>query len=137
METDVTELKKLDWGNALFRVLELLILKPFTLPWKIYVNALKNLSNAKSENGEEYALSNEFPLYVWLISIFDALIFLVYPLGVIIAFWRGTGYFGGFGLFMGILVSTYFFPLYLSLIREFAQIGLKVLLYLKIISSKP
>jgi hypothetical protein len=72
---------------------------------------------------------------VWLISIFDALIFLAYPIGILLAIRGGNSYFGGFGLFAGILIATYFSPLYLSLIREFAQIALKVLLYLKIISK--
>ncbi|PWL38116.1 hypothetical protein DKG77_07430 [Flagellimonas aquimarina] len=136
METVTKEFKKLDWGKALLRVLELLIIKPFTLPIKIYINALKNLSNAKSENGEVHQLSDEFPLYVWLISIFDALIFLAYPIGIVMAIRGANSYFGGFGLFMGILGITYFLPLYLSLIRELAQISLKILLYLKLIASK-
>ena len=130
------ELKTIHWGNALFRVLELLIITPFTLPLKIYMNALKNLSNAKAEDGEVNILSDEFPLYIWIISIFDALIFLSYPIGILLAIKGGSGYFGGFGLFMGILIGTYFFPLYISLIREIAQISLKILLYLKIISKK-
>ena len=137
METKVEELQKIDWGKVLLRVLELLIIKPFTLPLKIYLNALKNLSNSQAKNGEVNQLSDEFPLYVWLINIFDALIFLVYPIGLIVAVWRGSSYYGGLGLFLGILATTYFFPLYLSLIREFAQIALKTLLYLKVTSRKP
>lgn len=130
------ELKAVNWGKSLFRVFELLILQPFTLPIKIYLSAIKNLSNAKSENSEVDKLSDEFPLYVWLVSIFDALIFLAYPIGILLAVRGLTGYFGGFGLFAGILATTYFSPLYISLIREFAQISLKILLYLKIIASQ-
>ncbi|KAB5491423.1 hypothetical protein [Flagellimonas hadalis] len=136
MEAIQKDFKKIDWGKALLRVLELLIIKPFTLPLKIYMNSLKNLSNAKLENGEVTQLSDDFPLYVWLISIFDALIFLIYPIGVIVAIKSANSYFGGFGVFMGVLSITYFCPLYLSLIREFAQISLKVLLFLKIMASK-
>ena len=137
MEPITEELKTLNWPKALLRVLELLIITPFTLPLKIYINTLKNLSNAKSEHGEINQLSNEFPLYVWLISLFDALIFLAYPIGILWAFFKGFGgYFGGFGLFSGILIATYFTPLYFSLIREFAQIALKTILYLKIIALK-
>ena len=121
------ELKTMNWPNALFRVLELLIITPLTLLLKIYINTLKNLSNAKSEHGEINRLSSEFPLYVWLISLFDALIFLVYPIGIIIALNQGWGgYFGGFWLFVSILAATYFTPLYISLLREFAQIFLKI-----------
>lgn len=130
------DLKEIAWGRTLVRVLELLIVKPFTLPLRIYMNAIKSLSNAKDELGEVNQLSKEFPLYVWLISIFDALVFLAYPIGVFLAIRGGTSYFGGFGLFVGILAMTYFSPLYITLIKEFAQISLKLLLYLKIMASK-
>ncbi len=130
------ELKSINWGKSLFRVLELVIIQPFTLPVKIYLSSLKNLSNAKSEEGEATQLSNEFPIYVWLVSIFDAIIFFAYPIGIFIAIRSLSSYLGSFGLFMAILLATYFSPLYLSLIKEFAQLSLKALLYLKIIALK-
>jgi hypothetical protein len=130
------ELKEIDFGKAVLKILELIIVKPFTLPFKIYKNALIALSNSNSDDSEESNLSKDFPLYIWLISIFNALIALAYPIGIILAIKGASGYFGGFGLFMGILLATYFSPLYIGLIREFLQISLKVLLYLKIISKK-
>lgn len=130
------DFKQIDFVKVLLRVLELIIVKPLTLPFKIYKNSLLALSNANSKDSEESNLSTDFPLYIWLVSIFDALIFLAYPIGIILAIRGANSYFGGFGLFLGILAITYFTPLYLSLIREFAQISLKVLLYLKIISKK-
>lgn len=130
------ELKEIDFGKAVLKILELIIVKPFTLPFKIYKNALIALSNSNSDDSEESNLSKDFPLYIWLISIFNALIALAYPIGIILAIKGASGYFGSFGLFMGILFATYFSPLYIGLIREFLQISLKVLLYLKIISKK-
>lgn len=131
------ELKEIDYGKVVLKTLELIIVKPLTLPFKIYKNALIALSNVNAEDSEESNLSNDFPLYIWLISIFNALIFILYPIGLIAAIFGGIkSPYGGFGVFLGILVATYFSPLYLGLIREFAQISLKVLLYLKIISKK-
>ncbi|MFS4448372.1 hypothetical protein [Maribacter sp. 2307UL18-2] len=136
MRTLTEDLREIDWGKTLLRVLELLIVMPFTLPLKIYMNAIMNLSHAKEEQGEVNQLSKEFPLYVWLISVFDAILFLSYPIGTVLAIRGWASYFGGFGLFAAILGLTYFFPLYITLIKEFAQISLKLLLYLKIIASK-
>ena len=131
------ELKEIDYGKVVLKTLELIIVKPLTLPYKIYKNALIALSNTKAEDSEESNLSNDFPLYIWLISIFNALIFILYPIGVIVAIVGGFGApYGGFAIFIGTLIATYFSPLYLGLIREFAQISLKILLYLKIISKK-
>lgn len=131
------EIKNIDFLKVLIRVLELIILKPLTIPLKIYRNALLNLSNSDSEDSEESNLSSDFPLYIWLISIFDALIAIVYPIGVIIAIIAAIqAPFKSFQIFIGILIVTYFYPLLVGFVREFAQISLKILLYLKIISSK-
>ena len=67
---------KINIGKALLQTLNLLILKQFTLPYKIYKNSLINLSNSESQDSAESTLSDDFPLYVWYVNIFDALIFL-------------------------------------------------------------
>ncbi|MEN3322361.1 hypothetical protein VP395_01355 [Mariniflexile soesokkakense] len=131
------DLKQIDFGKTLLKVLELIIVKPFTLPWHVYKSALLNLSNANSENSEEKVLSADFPLFTWFIRMFDALIAIIYPIGIIIALIAGLNkYTGGFGSFLITLLVTYFAPLGLGLIRELYQISLKMLLYLKIISAK-
>lgn len=131
------ELKQIDFGKSLLKVLELIIVKPFTLPWHIYKSALINLSNANSEGSEENLLSTDFPLFTWFIRMFDALIAIIYPIGVILAIIAGTNSFtGSFGSFLVTLVMTYFAPLGIGLIRELYQLSLKMLLYLKIISKK-
>ncbi|MCK0147636.1 hypothetical protein MWU78_18420 [Arenibacter sp. F26102] len=138
METkQLLQSQEIDFGKVLIKVLELIIVKPFTLPLKIYKNALAHLSNADADDSEESVLSSDFPLYTWFISIFDAIIVIIYPVGLIIAIIAGTNSFtGGFGSFLSVLVITYFAPLIYGLIRELFQISLKGLLYLKIISKK-
>ncbi len=130
-------IKQIDFLKVVIRVLALLIVKPLTLPLKIYKNSLLALSNSDAEDSEESNLSTDFPLYIWLISIFDAIIVLIYPIGLLAAFIGGfNSYGGGFMVFIGALAMTYFLPLVYGLFREFAQISLKVLLYLKLISKK-
>lgn len=131
------ENKNIDFGKVILKVLELLIIKVFTLPIKIYHNALVSLSNADSEYSEEKNLSGDFPLYVWFVSLFNVFIVLCYPIGVAFAIYRGlTVYYNPFWTFLLILIITYFYPLLLGLIRELWLITLKSLLYLKIISKK-
>ncbi|WP_192350550.1 hypothetical protein [Algoriphagus sp. Y33] len=131
------DFKNIDFGKVMLKVLDLLIVKPFTLPLKIYYNSLKVLSDSGSTGTEESELSPDFPLYTWYVRIFDALVALVYPTGLLMAIGAGMNSFtGGFAGFLGVISITYFLPLALGLARELAQITLKILLYLKIISNK-
>lgn len=131
------ENKNINYGKVLLKVLELLIIKVFTLPFKIYQNALIHLSNTDSDDSEETNLSGDFPLYVWFVSLFNVFIVLSYPVGLILAIYKGANaYYNGFMTFATILVITYFYPLLLGLLRELWLITLKSLLYLKIISKK-
>lgn len=129
--------EKIDFGKVALKVLELIIVKPFTLPFHIYKNALVALSNSKSENSEESVLSSEFPIYIWYVSCFNAVIVLSWFFGALYALYMATQeYRGGFGAFISILIATYFVPLGLGLMRELLSITLKTVLYLKIISKK-
>ncbi|NAS31980.1 hypothetical protein GTQ40_13420 [Flavobacteriaceae bacterium R38] len=131
------EFKQIDFPKVALKVLELIIVKPITLPLKIYTNALFALSNTDAKDSEENNLNLDFPLYIWLISIFDAIIVIIYPIGIIAAILGGiNSYRAGFAVFIYILLITYFSPLIYGLIRELAQISLKVLLYLKLIVRK-
>ena len=126
--------KKINVGSVVLQVLKLLIVKPFTLPWKIYHNTLINLSNSDDKDSLESTLSKDFPLFVYSIDYYDALIALLYPLGLLVAIIGGIE--GGFGAFLVTVIATYFSPLFLGLFKELVSITLKNLQYLKIISNK-
>lgn len=128
------EKSKINIGSVVLQVLKLLIVKPFTLPWKIYKNTLINLSNTDDKNSVESTLSKDFPLYVYTIDYYDAIIALLYPLGFLVAVIAGID--DGFGPFLGAIVVTYFSPLFIGLFKELLSITLKTLHYLKMISNK-
>lgn len=131
------ENKDIDFGKVILKVLELLIVKVFVLPVKIYRNALVHLSNSDADDSEEKNLSGDFPLYVWFVSLFNVFIVLTYPVGLVLAILKGVDeWSGGFKPFLFVLIATYFYPLLLGLVREMLLITLKTLLYLKIISRK-
>ena len=126
--------KKINVGSVVLQVLKLLIVKPFTLPWKIYHNTLINLSNSDDKDSLESTLSKDFPLFVYSIDYYDALIALLYPLGLLVAIIGGID--EGFGAFILTVIATYFSPLILGLFKELLSITLKNLQYLKIIANK-
>jgi len=127
----------LDYGKIVLRVLELIIIKPLVLPFKIYKNTLVSLSSSDSDNSTEEVLAGEFPLYVWFIDLFDAIIALSYPVGLIIALTMGIeSYRGGFSTFLTVSMITYFVPLIYGFMKELLSITLKTVKYLKILSNK-
>tara|TARA_Y100000385_G_C12696372_1_gene468589 strand:+ start:211 stop:609 length:399 start_codon:yes stop_codon:yes gene_type:complete len=131
------ENRNIDIGKVIVKTLTLIIVKPLTLPWQIYQNAMVSLSNSDDASSEENVLASEFPLYVWFVSIFNALIFLTYPLGVIVAIIAAmNAYNNGFQIFLGIIIGTYFIPLYFGLVRELLTVTLKTVYYLKRIANK-
>lgn len=125
---------KINIGKALLQTLNLLILKQFTLPYKIYKNSLINLSNSESQDSAESTLSDDFPLYVWYVNIFDALIFWTYPIGIIVFIFSIVG--GDDDVALPVLFATYFMPLFFGLFKEIISIALRMLQYLKTISKK-
>jgi hypothetical protein len=123
--------------TVLLRILSLAILKPITLPYTIYKNALRDLSDGSATYFTESDISHDFPLYSWFMSVIDALIVLTYPIGLIVALIMGfNSYYGGFGPFVGVILYTYFLPLTLGFLREISQVCIKIILYLKVISKK-
>jgi len=125
---------KINIGKALLQTLNLLILKQFTLPYKIYKNSLINLSNSESQDSAESTLSDDFPLYVWYVNIFDALIFWTYPIGIIVFIFSIVD--GDDDVAPLVLFATYFMPLFFGLFKEIISIALRILQYLKTISKK-
>jgi hypothetical protein len=132
MEENVTA-SEINFKDAFINALKILIIKPFTLPYKIYLNTLKDLTNTSNEGSLEKTISSDFPLYVWLIGYYDALIALIYPIGVLVLLIMADESDGTSILLIPVL---YFVPLILGLIKELLSVTLKNLFYLKKVSEK-
>ena len=135
------ENSEINFGTVIQNTLKVLIIVPLTLPLKIYTNTLKALSNIDNNDSLESTLSSDFPLYAWLISLFNAVIALIYPIGFIIALYSAyeLSDYDGSKAFMSFFVTiafTYFAPLNAGLIKELLSVTLKNLFYLKTISKK-
>ena len=133
-------MKQINFGKVILRVLVLLIVKLFTLPFTIYKNSLINLSNSDEGDSAENTLSQDFPIYVWFMDLFDAYIALIYPLGIlglIIGYTSDYGFgFYFYEHFVGSLIVLYFSPLLVGFFKELLSITLKSLQYLKTINNK-
>jgi|TARA_B110000285_G_scaffold114999_1_gene130326 hypothetical protein len=129
-------MKQINFGKVILRVLVLLIVKPFTLPFTIYKNTLINLSNSEESDSAENTLSQDFPIYVWFMDYYDALIALIYPIGLLGLIIGVSALGEGFGSFLGGLIALYFTPLFIGLLKELFSITLKSLQYLKMINNK-
>mgnify|MGYP006445590163 CR=1 FL=1 len=129
-------------GTVIIKVLTLIIVRPLTLPFTLYKNALVRLSNSDSDESLESTLNNDFPFYVWLINLFDAFVALLYPLGIIaslISTYENWNYMYTEELlleFFSVLFVTYLSPLFYGFIKELLSITLKTLYYLKRIADK-
>ncbi|MAO32421.1 MAG: hypothetical protein CL824_02850 [Crocinitomicaceae bacterium] len=131
------ENNNIDIGKVVLQTLKLIIVKPLTLPWQIYQNSMVSLSNSDNDSSEENVMSSDFPLYVWFVSIFNAMVFITYPLGLIAAIVAAmNAYSNAFQAFLMIIVGTYFIPLYFGLVRELLTVTLKTVYYLKRIANK-
>ena len=122
--------KEINIGRAALKILNTLIIRFFTLPWIIYKNALIDLSNTNNDESEESLLINEYPIYLWYLSIFSSIIALTYPLGLIVVIRVGGS------APLASFIPLYFSPLLLGLFRELISITLKTIFYLKKISEK-
>ena len=79
-------------------------------------------------------MSDDFPLYVWYVNIFDALIFWTYPIGIIVFIFTLID--NNDDAALPVLFATYFMPLFFGLFKEIISIALRMLQYLKTISKK-
>ena len=136
------QMNSINIGTVIIKVLTLIIVRPLTLPLTLYKNALVRLSNSDSDESLESTLNNDFPLYVWLINLFDAFVALLYPVGIIVSLlstYENMNYMYTeeilIQFFIG-LFATYLSPLYVGLIKELLSITLKTLYYLKRVADK-
>ena len=129
-------MKGINLGNVVLSIFNILILNIFVLPLKLYRNALLTLSKMQDNTPEkEEKTDTELPLYRWVVSVFDTLIVLTYPVGILIAI-IGTAYYNAFIVFLTVITYTYFFPFYWGFLKESIILILSIIDSLKKISNQ-
>lgn len=101
-----------NFGRAIRKSIIILIAKIFIMPIKV----LKTSINGINESSKD-AENTQFPLFMWVKNMYEALIVLCYPLGLLgQIFYAIDG--GSFGDFLMGVIILYFIPLALGLIKE-------------------
>ncbi|MGM0766748.1 MAG: hypothetical protein ACQEV6_01860 [Pseudomonadota bacterium] len=124
---------------AVLQALIVCVLRVFTIPWAIWKGSALRLADMRNASKSLKPSANtEFPVFEWLKTSWDGLIFLSWFIGLVMAFILGaTAYRGGFGVFLSTIASTYFGVIGLSLAKEFLILALSIALNVEKISKKP
>lgn len=123
---------------AVLQALIVCVLRVFTIPWTIWKGAALRLAEMRdSSKSLKPTSSTEFPVFEWLKTSWDGIIFLSWFVGVVMAFiLAANAYMGGFGIFLSTLASTYFGVIGLSLAKEFLILALSIALNVEKISKR-
>jgi len=106
-----------------------IILFGFILPFKTWQLAKKKLINHSKSQSLTSLLDEDYIVTSWLDYFIDAIIFLMYPIGIIIIFLVFAFTKASFFAFLG-LIPLYFFSVFISWARELG--GSFMLLHLNI-----
>ncbi len=97
----------------------------FILPWTIWLGAMNRIGAKSDENFMDKVKSTEFMVFYYFKLLFDAIIFLAYIIGPIVAIISAfSDYGGGFSAFLLGIIGAYLSPLWLSLIKEVITLAL-------------
>ncbi|MGM1052596.1 MAG: hypothetical protein ACQEXO_09405 [Pseudomonadota bacterium] len=131
---------------AVISALIVCVLRFFTIPWSIWKGATLRLADMRKRDEAEVLASSrsEFPVFDWLRTAWDGLIFLSWFIGALVglmtfftvAFSFSGSIVGGFSAMIGVLITTYFAVIAMSLVKESLIIILSIALNIEKISSK-
>nr|WP_163501619.1 hypothetical protein [Halomonas socia] len=131
---------------AVVSALIVCVVRFFTIPWSIWKGAALRLADMRQrDEAEELASSrSEFPVFDWLRTAWDGLIFLSWFIGAImglmafftVAFSFYGGFLSGISAMIGTLVTTYFSVIVMSLAKESLIIILSIALNVERISKE-
>jgi hypothetical protein len=113
-------------GPAIIQALIVCILRFFTIPWSIWKGAALRLAERRQASGDQNdeTSKSEFPVFDWIRSAWDGLIFLSWFIGVVVALGTlfgvmfNVGFFSGIGSGIAVLLYFYFSVILMSLFKE-------------------
>ena len=131
---------------AVISALIVCVVRFFTIPWSIWKGAALRLADLRQRNEAEVLASSrsEFPVFDWLRTAWDGLIFLSWFIGILISlitfFTVAFSYFGtvigGLSAMIGVLITTYFSVIGMSLAKETLIIILSIALNVERLSKE-
>lgn len=113
-------------GPAIVQALIVCIARFFTIPWSIWKGAALRLADRREVSGqsENGSSKSEFPVFDWIRTAWDGLIFLSWFLGAVVAVTTlfgvmfNVGFFSGIVSALGVVAYFYFSVILMSFFKE-------------------
>lgn len=129
---------------AIIQALIICILRFFTIPWSIWKGAAMRLAERRqaASNPNDDNSKSEFPVFDWIRSAWDGLIFLSWFVGVIVAVFTlfgvmfSVGFFSGIGSAIGVVLYFYFAVILMSFFKESLILLLSIAMNVEKLASK-
>mgnify|MGYP006191580069 FL=1 len=103
-----------NYGSAIGKSFLILIVQVFVMPLKVLKASVRSITSA-SQDGEE----TDFVMLMWIKNLYEALIVLCYPLGLLgIVITYSDMRYGAEEFLFGSVIMLYFIPIALGLVKE-------------------
>ena len=132
-------------GPAIVQALIVCIVRFFTIPWSIWKGAALRLADRReaSSQPDDGSSKSEFPVFDWIRTAWDGLIFLSWFIGVVVAVLTlfgvmfSMGFFSGIGSALGVLAYFYFSVILMSFFKESLILILSIAMNVEKLANKP
>ena len=132
-------------GPAIVQALIVCILRLFTIPWAIWKGTALRLADRRAASGQpdDDSGKSEFPVFDWIRTAWDGLIFLSWFVGAVVAVITLFGvmfsvsFFSGIGSALGVVAYFYFSVILMSFFKESLILLLSIAMNVEKLASKP
>lgn len=132
-------------GPAIVQALIVCIVRFFTIPWSIWKGTALRLADRReaSSQPDDGSSKSEFPVFDWIRTAWDGLIFLSWFIGVVVAVLTlfgvmfSVGFFSGIGSALGVLAYFYFSVILMSFFKESLILILSIAMNVEKLANKP
>lgn len=132
-------------GPAIVQALIVCILRFFTIPWSIWKGTALRLADRRAASGQpdDGSSKSEFPVFDWIRSAWDGLIFLSWFIGAVVAVVTlfgvmfSVGFFSGIGSALAVVAYFYFSVILMSFFKESLILILSIAMNVEKLANKP
>lgn len=131
-------------GPAIVQALIVCIVRFFTIPWSIWKGSALRLADRReaASKPDDGSSKSEFPVFDWIRTAWDGLIFLSWFIGAAVAvitlfgMMFSVGFFSGIGGAIGVLLYFYFSVILMSFFKESLIIILSIAMNVEKLANK-
>lgn len=132
-------------GPAIVQALIVCIVRFFTIPWSIWKGTALRLADRREAAGkpDDGSSKSEFPVFDWIRTAWDGLIFLSWFIGAVAAVITmfgvmfSVGFFSGIGSGLAVIAYFYFSVIVMSFFKESLILILSIAMNVEKLANKP